>query len=36
MGGADTIAEGIAIARETITNGKAYEKLQQFVALTNA
>ena len=36
MGGADSIAAGIQKARETIANGKAYEKLQQFVALTNA
>ena len=35
MGGADSIAAGIQKARETIANGKAYEKLQQFVALTN-
>ena len=36
MNGAETIAEGIEIAKATIANGKAYEKLQQFVALTNA
>ena len=36
MSGADSIAAGIQKARETIANGKAYEKLQQFVALTNA
>ena len=36
MGGPDSIAAGIQKARETIANGKAYEKLQQFVALTNA
>ena len=35
MGGADSIAAGIQKARETIANGKAYEKLLQFVALTN-
>ena len=35
MGGADSIADGIQKARETIANGKAYEKLLQFVALTN-
>ena len=35
MGGADSIAAGIQKAREIIANGKAYEKLQQFVALTN-
>ncbi len=30
-----TIAEGIRIARETIESGKAYAKLQEFIALTN-
>lgn len=30
-----TIAEGIQIARETIESGKAYAKLQEFIALTN-
>lgn len=30
-----TIEEGIRIARETIANGKAYAKLQEFITLTN-
>lgn len=30
-----TIEDGIRIARETITNGKAYAKLEEFIALTN-
>lgn len=36
MNGADTIQGGIEIARETIKSGKAYEKLQEFVKLTNS
>ncbi len=36
MNGASSIAEGIKVARETVANGKAYEKLQEFVKLTNA
>lgn len=35
MNGATTLAEGIAKARETIQNGKAYQKLQEFIRLTN-
>ncbi len=34
-GGAGSIEEGINIARETIKSGKAYEKLKEFVKLTN-
>ncbi len=34
-GGADSIEKGIDIARETIKSGKAYEKLKEFVKLTN-
>lgn len=34
-GGAASIDEGIKVARETIKSGKAYEKLQEFVKLTN-
>ena len=36
MNGASSIAEGIKVARETVASGKAYEKLQEFVKLTNA
>lgn len=36
MNGTGSIAEGIQIARETIASGKAYKKLQDFVAATNA
>lgn len=35
MKGAESIKEGVEAARATIASGKAYEKLQQFVALTN-
>lgn len=34
-GGVGSIEEGINIARETIKSGKAYEKLKEFVKLTN-
>lgn len=34
-GGANSIEQGIDIARETIKSGKAYEKLKEFVKLTN-
>ena len=30
-----TIAEGIQIAKNTIESGKAYAKLEEFIALTN-
>ena len=30
-----SIKEGIQIARDTITSGKAYAKLEEFIALTN-
>jgi len=36
MNGAPSIAEGIAIARETIQNGKAYDTLQKFIKMTNS
>lgn len=36
MNGAASIEEGIKIARGTIQSGKAYEKLQEFIKLTNA
>lgn len=35
-GGADSIEEGIQIARETIQSGKAKEKLEQFIRKSNA
>lgn len=35
MGGAETIAKGIDIARETVKSGAAYEKLKEFVSETN-
>ncbi len=35
MDGASSIAEGIEIARKTIRDGKAYEKLREFVRCTN-
>lgn len=36
MNGAQSIDEGIGIARETIQSGKAYETLQNFIKFTNA
>lgn len=36
MDGAPSIEDGIKLAKETIESGKAYAKLKEFVALTNA
>ena len=36
MNGAQSIGEGIEIARETIRSGKAYETLQNFIKFTNS
>ena len=36
MNGAQSISEGIEIARETIQSGKAYETLQNFIKFTNS
>lgn len=35
MGGAQTVQEGVAIARRTLESGKAYETMRNFVKLTN-
>jgi anthranilate phosphoribosyltransferase len=32
---ADTLADGIAAAREILTTGRALERMQQYVALTH-
>ena len=35
-GAADSIRDGVALAKDSIASGRAYEKLQQLVAETNA